>query len=118
MVSGHTDVTVIGFSLSSGVAIRLMAGQPVSRLVLVAPYDSVVVVATQQFVLFSVHWPIRDRLSSASMVPSIRALTTVIVAERDEVVRPECGAGGDDRRCEPHTLDCLPAFGAVMAGAR
>jgi hypothetical protein len=85
----HTEITAIGRSLGSGVAIRLAAGRPVSRLVLVAPYDSVAAVAAQQFALFPVHWLIRDRFDSASVAPTIRVPTTVIVAERDEVIRRE-----------------------------
>lgn len=130
VASDRTEITVIGRSLGSGVAIRLAAGRPVSRLVLVAPYDSVAAVAAQQFVLFPVHWLIRDRFDSASVAPTIRAPTTVIVAERDEVIRRERsdalvarfapgvaqvvvipGAGHN-------TLDGLPAFDAAMAGSR
>jgi hypothetical protein len=126
----HTEITVIGRSLGSGVAIRLAAGQPVSRLVLVAPYDSVEAVAAQQYSLFPVRWLIRDRFDSASVAPTIRAPTTVILAERDEVIRRErsdalvarfapgvaqviviAGAGHN-------TLDGRPAFDAAMAGAR
>jgi pimeloyl-ACP methyl ester carboxylesterase len=126
----HTDITVIGRSLGSGVAIRLAAARPVSRLVLVAPYDSVAAVAAQQFALFPVQWLIQDRFDSAAVAPTIRAPTTVIVAERDEVIRRERsdalvarfapgvaqvvvipGAGHN-------TLDGQPAFDAAMAGAR
>jgi hypothetical protein len=126
----HTEITVIGRSLGSGVAIRLAAGRPVARLVLVAPYDSVEAVAAQQYSLFPVRWLIRDRFDSASVAPTIRAPTTVIVAERDEVIRRErsdvlvsrfapgvaqvvviAGAGHN-------TLDGRPAFDAAMAGAR
>lgn len=126
----HTEITVIGRSLGSGVAIRLAAGRSVSRLVLVAPYDSVAAVAAQQFALFPVHWLIRDRFDSASVAPDIRVPTTVIVAEHDELIRRErsdvlltrfapgvarvvviAGAGHN-------TLDDLPAFAAALAGAR
>jgi len=125
----QTEITVIGRSLGSGVAIRLAAGRPVSRLVLVAPYDSVEAVAAQQYSLFPVRWLIRDRFDSASVAPTIRAPTTVILAERDEVIRRErsdalvarfapgvaqvfviAGAGHN-------TLDGRPAFDAAMAGA-
>jgi hypothetical protein len=124
----HTEITVIGRSLGSGVAIRLAAGRPVSRLVLVAPYDSVEAVAAQQYSLFPVRWLIRDRFDSASVAPTVRAPTTVIVAERDEVIRRErsdalvarfapgvaqviviAGAGHN-------TLDGRPDFDAAMAG--
>jgi pimeloyl-ACP methyl ester carboxylesterase len=124
----HTDITAIGRSLGSGVAIQLAAVRPVSRLVLVAPYDSVAAVAAQQFALFPVHWLIRDRFDSASVAPAIRAPTTVILAERDEVIRRErsdalvarfvpgvarvlviAGAGHN-------TLDGRPDYEAALAG--
>jgi hypothetical protein len=126
----HTEITVIGRSLGSGVAIRLAAGRPVSRLVLVAPYDSVEAVAAQQYSLFPVRWLIKDRFDSAVLAPQIRVPTTVIVAERDEVIRRERsdalvarfvpgvaqvivipGAGHN-------TLDGRLDFDAAMAGAR
>ena len=126
----HSEITVIGRSLGSGVAIRLAAGRPVSRLVLVAPYDSVEAVAAQQYSLFPVRWLILDRFDSSSVAPTIRAPTTVILAERDEVIRRErsdalvarfapgvaqvvviAGAGHN-------TLDGRPDFDAAMAGAR
>jgi hypothetical protein len=126
----HTEITVIGRSLGSGVAIRLAAGRPVSRLVLVAPYDSVEAVAAQQYSLFPVRWLIRDRFDSASVAPTIRAPTTVILAERDEVIHRErsdalvarfapgvaqvvvVGGAGHN------TLDGRPDFDAAMAGPR
>jgi pimeloyl-ACP methyl ester carboxylesterase len=36
----HPNVVVIGRSLGTGVAVRLASEQPVSRLVLITPYDS------------------------------------------------------------------------------
>jgi len=126
----HSEITVIGRSLGSGVAIRLAAERSVARLVLVAPYDSVEAVAARQYSLFPVRWLIRDRFDSASVAPAIRAPTTVILAERDEVIRRErsdalvarfapgvaqviviAGAGHN-------TLDGRPDFDAAMAGAR
>jgi hypothetical protein len=130
MAREHTEITVIGRSLGSGVAIRLAAERPVARLVLVAPYDSVAAVAAQQFALFPVRWLILDRFDSASLAPAIRAPTTVIVAERDEVIRRERsdalvarfapgvaqvivipGAGHN-------TLDGRPDYEAALAGQR
>ncbi len=85
----HSEITVIGRSLGSGVAIRLAVERPVARLVLVTPYDSIEAVAAQQFALFPVRWLIQDRFDSATLAPQIRVPTTVIVAERDEVIRRE-----------------------------
>ena len=45
----HADVAVMGRSLGSGVAVQLAAARPVSRLVLVTPFDSLVNVAKEYF---------------------------------------------------------------------
>lgn len=89
VVRDHPDITVIGRSLGSGVAVRLAAERVVVRLVLVTPYDSIEAVAVQRFAWFPVRWLLRDRFDSAALAPQIRVPTTVILAERDEVILRE-----------------------------
>src|ERR1700756_4485674 len=45
----HPNVIVIGRSLGSGVAARLASVRPVSKLVLVTPYDSLLAIAPRPF---------------------------------------------------------------------
>lgn len=82
----HSRVTVVGRSLGSGVAIRLAASRPVARLVLVSPYDSIEALARQQFPFLPVRWLLRDKFESWRDAPRVRAPTTVVVAERDEII--------------------------------
>lgn len=82
----HPKVTVIGRSLGSGVAVHLASLRPVARLVLVTPYDSVAGIAAAQFPYFPVRWLLRDRYESFSYAPRVRAPTTIIMAERDEII--------------------------------
>jgi pimeloyl-ACP methyl ester carboxylesterase len=42
LAADHDDIAVVGRSLGSGVATQLAAQRPVSRLVLVTPFDSIV----------------------------------------------------------------------------
>lgn len=85
---GHPAVKVIGRSLGSGVAVRLASEQPVARLALVTPYDSIENVAAEQFPWLPVRWLIQDRFDSASVAGRVGAPTTLIGAERDTLIRP------------------------------
>lgn len=86
---GHTVVKVVGRSLGSGVAVRLASEQPVERLVLVTPYDSIENVAADEFPLLPVRWLMTDRFDSAAVAASIKTPTTLIGAEQDTLIRPE-----------------------------
>jgi uncharacterized protein len=85
----HTHIKLIGRSLGSGVAARLASEQAVDRLALVTPYDSIENVAVEQFPWLPVRWLIQDRFDSAAVVGRISALTTLISAENDTLIRPE-----------------------------
>ena len=85
----HADVKLIGRSLGSGVAARLASEQPVTRLALVTPYDSIENVAAEQFPWLPVRWLIRDRFDSAAVAGRITAPTALIAAEHDTLIRPE-----------------------------
>ena len=82
----HPDIAVIGRSLGSGVAARLAAERPVSRLVLVTPYDSIEAVAAQHYPYFPVRWLLTDKFESIRHAPVIKAPTLILQAERDEVI--------------------------------
>jgi len=82
----HPDVVVIGRSLGTGVAVRLASTRPVSRLVLVTPYDSVLELARAQFRAFPVRLLLRDKFESWRYAPQVAAPVLVIAAEHDEVI--------------------------------
>ncbi|BAN47495.1 alpha/beta hydrolase [Metapseudomonas resinovorans] len=82
----HSDVTLVGRSLGSGVAIRLASQRPATRLVLVTPYNSILELARRQFPIFPVRWMLQDRFESWRYAPAIDVPTLLIVAERDEVI--------------------------------
>lgn len=82
----HADVMVVGRSLGSGIAVRLATRRPVSRLVLVTPFDSLVALAAPLFPWLPVRWLMLDRYDSARLAPAVRVPTLVLAAERDEVV--------------------------------
>jgi pimeloyl-ACP methyl ester carboxylesterase len=82
----HPEVTVVGRSLGSGVAVHVAARRPLARLVLVTPYDSIETIAAGQFPVFPVRWLLRDKFESWRDAPRIDVTTLVIAAERDEVI--------------------------------
>jgi uncharacterized protein len=82
----HPEVTVMGRSLGSGLAVRLAAERPVSRLVLVTPFESLSGMAQAHFPYLPVRWLLIDRYESGRYAPKITAPTLILAAERDEVV--------------------------------
>ncbi len=86
VVAAHPNVTLIGRSLGSGIAVRLAAVRPVSQLVLVTPYDSILGIAQQQFALFPVRWLLRDKYESWRYAPLVSAPVLLLAAEHDEVI--------------------------------
>jgi hypothetical protein len=82
----HQNITVIGRSLGSGVAVYLASMRPTSRLVLITPFDSIVELAEGLYPFFPVRWLLLDRFESGKYAAAITAPTRIIAAERDEVV--------------------------------
>lgn len=82
----HPNITVIGRSLGSGVAVQLASRRPVARLVLVTPYDSIARLAASQFPYLPVRWLLQDRYESSKYAPRISAPTLLIAAEHDEII--------------------------------
>ena len=82
----HPQVTLVGRSLGSGVAVRLAAQQDVERLLLITPYDSIVNVARHHYPWLPVSWLLKDRYESVRYAPQVRAPTRILMAEHDRVV--------------------------------
>lgn len=85
----HQNVVVVGRSLGSGVAVHLASLRPVTRLVLVTPYDSLQELAAQQFPYFPVRWLLLDKFESWRYAEHITVPTLVVAAEHDEVIPRE-----------------------------
>lgn len=82
----HSEIVVVGRSLGSGIAVRLASTRPVSRLVLVTPFDSLLDLAAQQFPYFPVRWLLLDKFESSRFAPEVRVPTVIVVAEHDEFI--------------------------------
>lgn len=84
--AGHGDIVVIGRSLGTGVAVQLAAQRPVSKLVLVTPFDSLGELAARQFPFFPVRWLLLDQYDSGRHAPHIEAPTLLLAAQHDEII--------------------------------
>lgn len=84
--SRYENIVVIGRSLGSGVAIRLAANNPVSHLVLLTPYDSILNVGKGLFPFVPMKLLLVDEFQSVRYAPEIEIPTLIIKAENDRVV--------------------------------
>lgn len=82
----YPEVSVMGRSLGTGVAVQLAAAREVPRLVLVTPYDSLANVAGAHFPMFPVAFLMRDRYDSASRARAISAPVLAVIAGDDEII--------------------------------
>jgi hypothetical protein len=82
----HQDITVIGRSLGSGVAVRLASLRPTAKLILITPYNSLEEVAAFHFSFFPITKLLLDKYESWRYAPQITVPTLILVAEHDEVI--------------------------------
>lgn len=87
VIATHKDVTLIGRSLGSGVAVRVASLRPVERLVLVTPFDSLI--AAHHYPYFPVRWLLKDKYESWRYAPAVTAPTVIIAAENDQIIPRE-----------------------------
>lgn len=87
--SRHADVTVVGRSLGSSLAIQLAAEEPVSRLVLIAPFESILRIAQRTAAFLPMSLLLRDRYESWRYAARVTCPTLVIAASHDELVPME-----------------------------
>lgn len=89
-VSARSEHIVLhGYSLGSGVAVQLASEQPVSALILEAPFTSIVDVAARRFPLFPVRTLARDRYDSLAKIASVGAPLLIYGGTADGVIPPD-----------------------------
>ncbi len=84
--SRHPQIALIGRSLGSGVAVRLASQRPVTRLILVTPFNSLQELAVRLYPWVPVKWLLKERYESGKYAEHIRAPTLLLAASDDEVV--------------------------------
>ncbi len=84
-------IAVFGESLGTGVAIWLAGEKPVARVLLQAPYTSIIDVAAAAYPFLPVWLLLKDRYRSDERVGRVNVPVLVIHGERDRVVPIEYG---------------------------
>ncbi len=84
--SKHSDISVLGRSLGSGVATYLASKREFEKLVLITPYDSVQSMAQERFPMYPMSILLKDKYDSVARVKDIEAKTLVLIAEKDSVI--------------------------------
>lgn len=82
----YPQISVIGRSLGSSVAVHLASEREVARLALVSPFDSLVNVAKEHYAWLPVALLMRDRYESAAKAARVRAPVLVVIAGDDEII--------------------------------
>ena len=84
--ASHPQVSLIGRSLGSGVAVRLASQRPLQHLILVTPYNSLEEIAARQYPWVPVKWLLKDRFESGKYAAHLRVPTLLLAASDDEVI--------------------------------
>jgi uncharacterized protein len=79
-------IVLWGFSLGTGVAVALAAEQPVSKLILEAPFSSIVDVAASVFWYMPVRLVMRDPFRSDERIARVKAPLLVMHGSDDRVI--------------------------------
>jgi fermentation-respiration switch protein FrsA (DUF1100 family) len=79
-------IVLWGFSLGSGVAVALAAEQPVAKLILEAPYTSIIDIAGSRFRLVPVRWLLKDQFRSDERIARVTASLLIMHGGRDPVI--------------------------------
>ncbi len=82
----HADVMVVGRSLGSSLAIQLAAEMPVSQLVLVTPFESILAIASRVAPFLPMQLLLCDPWESWRYAPKVSCPTLVIAASHDDIV--------------------------------
>ena len=89
----HANVTLVGRSLGSSLAVELAANHPPQRLVLITPFDSILAIASQFAPFLPMRLLLRDRWDSVQAAPQVYCPTLILAAGDDELIP----AGNTDR---------------------
>ncbi len=80
------QIVVWGFSLGTGVAVAVAADHPVGKLILEAPYTSIVDVAASMFRIVPVSWLLRDQFHSDERIARVTAPLLIMHGEKDRAI--------------------------------
>ncbi len=80
------DVVLLGQSIGSGVAVQVASQRPVSKMVLLVPFDSLESVAKEMIPWLPVSWLLDSPFRSDELAPGITCPVAIYAAEEDRVI--------------------------------
>ncbi len=84
--SKHSDISVLGRSLGSGVATYLASKREFKKLVLITPYDSAHSMAQERFPMYPMSILLKDKYDSVARAKGIESKTLILIAGDDNVI--------------------------------
>ncbi len=82
----HSEITIIGRSLGSGVATLVASKREISKLVLITPFDSVQNIAQKVFPIYPMSLLLKEKYNSAMRAHSIKAKVLLLIAENYNII--------------------------------
>lgn len=79
-------IVIYGYSLGSGLAVRMAAHRPARALILEAPYTSTVDVAAARLPWLPVRWLMKDRFDSTAWIGGVHIPVLIAHGTRDSVI--------------------------------
>jgi len=82
----HQQISVIGRSLGSGIAVYLASKRPVNKMILVTPFDSIAALANKHYPLYPVNLLLKDKYESKRYASQTTTPALLLVAEHDRLI--------------------------------
>lgn len=86
LVNDYENISVMGRSLGSGIAVHVSANRKIDKMILVTPYDSILNVAKEIYWMFPLSILLTDKFESWRKVQHINSQSLLLIAEHDEVI--------------------------------
>ncbi|MDX2218917.1 MAG: dienelactone hydrolase family protein [Burkholderiales bacterium] len=81
-------ISIHGRSLGSAVAVAVAAARPVDKVILTTPFDSLRAIAGNAYPYLPTSWLLQHPFDSVMRAPQVKAPVLVLVADRDQIMRP------------------------------
>ena len=86
LVNDYENISVMGRSLGSGVAVNLGANRKIYKMILITPFDSILRVAQEIYWMFPLSILLTDKFESWRKVQHINSQSLLLIAEHDKVI--------------------------------
>ncbi len=113
-----TRIVPWGYSLGTGVAVAVAAKRPVGKLILEAPYTSIIELAASKFPFLPARWLMLDHYRSDQRIASVKVPLLILHGEKDNVVPVALGRQLFELANEPKRFIAFPQGTHVDLGAQ